>query len=379
MNTSVCYQLKINSPPKSRVNAAPYSPFVGTNEVSADLARIGGVVAGMWGQARLGRGILEEAILEQVSGTIGFTGGYFENGVAWAMSDFSLCGCFSRGAGPHMDGVEYCSSPVNPQSDMCEVEEFDLYQPPVPSIGKGIVQNLCCHGKFRGPLATYLLYIVNKPGLSMTYADCSPAPSGLGGIAVGRCGGYPGMGSWSIIFHNTNMPELMEKGEGYPASPEEIWNWIQEGKLLVEKINVSSAAMLPTGVKNGDLILQIGNGQPAWGDSLERHFELVERDLNDGFITPDVAEGIYGVIARNTNGKWEVDTSVSAAKRNEIRELRRQTSIPFKEWWHREREKVLQKEFPDPLLNQLYTDGLKWSKWQKEFTAFWQTDQDYKF
>jgi N-methylhydantoinase B len=71
-------------------------------------------------------------------------------------------------------------------------------------------------------------------------------------------------------------------------------------------------------VHKGDRVLIRCAGSGGYGDPLEREPERVLQDLVDGYITPQAAHDLYGVIL-NGGG---VDASATIAQRARIRESR---------------------------------------------------------
>ena len=104
--------------------------------------------------------------------------------------------------------------------------------------------------------------------------------------------------------------------------------------------------------KDGDLFSSAGNANGAWGDPLERDFSRVENDVKYGWITPDVARGVYGVVV---DGKGQVRVTESNELRQQMRQKRKERSVDAKEWWKKEREQVIRKEFQEDVRN-MYAD-----------------------
>jgi N-methylhydantoinase B len=59
-------------------------------------------------------------------------------------------------------------------------------------------------------------------------------------------------------------------------------------------------------------------GSGGYGDPLEREVERVLQDVVDGYITPQAAHDLYGVILR----EGRVDPSATTAQRAHIRQSR---------------------------------------------------------
>ena len=59
-----------------------------------------------------------------------------------------------------------------------------------------------------------------------------------------------------------------------------------------------------------------------------------------------------------------------------MRERRKQRSVDAKDWWIRERRKVLKKDWHEDIRN-LYSDCLKYKKFRDQFTGMWQLPEDF--
>ena len=69
-------------------------------------------------------------------------------------------------------------------------------------------------------------------------------------------------------------------------------------------------------IKKGDRVLYRSNGGGGFGPPFERAVEAVAQDVNDGYMSLDLAREIYGVALREQEGTYAVDEE-------QTRELRR--------------------------------------------------------
>jgi N-methylhydantoinase B/oxoprolinase/acetone carboxylase alpha subunit len=290
---------------------------------------------------------------------------------------FGAAGAWSTGGSPYRDGDYAATCGLNPQSDMGEFEEWDLYQPPLVSLARKLTPNHYGHGKFRGGVGTNWVFLVVNKGKSLTVSFATGGGIQTGLQVTGKSGGYPGYGDWSAIFLGTNALELIEKGMGYPTTFQEIMQWIREGKLKVDRIIYTPGEVPPIELQDGDIYVLGTHGDAGWGDPIERSPSLIERDLNEGWVTPGVAKGVYGAIAQATKGKWKVDEEGTLKERQQMRERRREKAKPFREWWRQERERVLNKEFREEVCY-IYQDILQNEKSGPQFRGFWQVGEDYQ-
>jgi hypothetical protein len=193
----------------------------------------------------------------------------------------------------------------------------------------------------------------------------------------GLSGGYITPGGWVVAFHDTNMRELIQAGEGYPGSLPEIYRWIEEGKLKVGNIETWGGPTPPMNLKDGDLWVYIQPSNGGWGDPLERDMSLVEKDLNEGWMSPEANRLVYGAVAQRVDGRWKVDREATAKAQQEMRRGRKERAVSGKEWWAQQRQRVMNKEFSKPVYN-LYSDVLKYEKFRSKFMSTWQLPEDYK-
>jgi acetone carboxylase, gamma subunit len=98
------------------------------------------------------------------------------------------------------------------------------------------------------------------------------------------------------------------------------------------------------------------------GDPLERPAEAVDRDVAEGHIEARFAESVYAV-----------------SDREAARGRRLERACPTREWWARERERVLAGDLIEPI-KVGYEESLKLSpRWAAEFRGFWDLPEDFGF
>jgi len=375
VNTAFDYQLDYSIPEGSHLN--PIDPQLSS---AIGLGGMATCMTPLWSacnQSFFARGVLEEQWSATACGGLLEPSGVFDVGVAWSFGMFGAAGAWSTGGSPYRDGDYAATCGLNPQSDMGEVEEWDLYEPPLVCMARKLSPDHYGHGKFRGGVGTNWVFLVVNKGKSLTISFATGGGIQTGLQLTGTSGGYPGYGDWSAIFLGTNALELIEKGMGYPTTLQEIMQWIREGKLNVDKIVYTPGEVPPIELKDGDIYVLGTHGDAGWGDPIERAPGLIERDLNEGWITPNVAERIYGAIARSIDGKWKVDEEGTTKERQQMRQRRKERAKPFKGWWRQERERVLNKEFREEV-SYIYQDILKNGKSGPQFRRFWQVGEDYQ-
>ncbi len=75
-----------------------------------------------------------------------------------------------------------------------------------------------------------------------------------------------------------------------------------------------------TRLQPGDVVTMDAAGGGGYGDPIERDPDLVAGDLLDGYITPESAETIYGVVIDPVS--MEIDREATRARRETLRKSR---------------------------------------------------------
>jgi N-methylhydantoinase B/acetone carboxylase alpha subunit len=95
-----------------------------------------------------------------------------------------------------------------------------------------------------------------------------------------------------------------------------------------------------------------------------------------------VAEQIYSVVAHYDEKakEWRVDLPATERRREEIRRGRKQRGVPFRQWWEREREKILEKENMASAVLEMWRTSMELSPdYGQEIRDFWQLPEDFTF
>jgi len=374
LNTAFNYALDLKAPSGSIFNAN--DPYLSRSSCFSSTAMLITNLSRFQSRAMYSRGIIEECMVKEQGSSMLEQEGVFDNGVPWGFTYWSLAGADSTGARPYKDGDTLCASHLNPQSDAGEDEEYELYMPPFIVLGKSFLPGGCGYGRHRGAVGVQVVLLVIDPGKMVRQsASCGSSVNTTQG-GSGVSGGYPGFIGWNMAFHDTNMRELMKSGEGYPSTLAEIQSWIRSGKLKVGKIEVWGGDVAPTYYKDGDLHVFIANTNGGWGDPLDRDLNLVEKDLNQGWVTPEANRKVYGAVAERVGGQWKVNREATAKVQQEMRQKRKKRAVSFKEWWAQQRQQAMNIDFSEPVRS-LYSDILKYEKFRHQFTSTWQLPEDY--
>jgi len=371
INTAVAYLMDYNLPPGCMGN--PQNPFAGTAMGLGILGKYCNMYYSCFSRSFFARGFLEESYVTQPAcGGYGLDG-VLADGFRWAGGSMTLLTAHSSGASAFKDGEPVLWSTPNPQSDMGELEKSEFMEPTNLTLGIKLVPNYCGHGRFRGGLGINICQMIDEPGQHLTAAVFTCASSETGPNVSGLSGGYPGLGTVQMFVHNTNMRELIEKGLPYPTDFTQIREWLKDGKLKAESVERYSGDTPNVEVWDGDLMVTSGHANCGWGDPLERQYDLVERDVHFGWITPDVAMTIYGTV---TDDNRKVNASESNKLRQQMRNKRKERSVSARDWWEIERAQLVRQELQTDVYN-MYADSLKYEKFRREFMDMWQLPQGY--
>jgi len=370
INSSLMYVTDWNLPPGSMFN--PQNPFAATVMSLAGVGKYVHMFNHCLSYAYFARGFLEECFPQGAAGGGYGLAGVFADGFRWAGGDMTLITCWSSAALPYRDGDVADNCSANPAPDQGETERAEFLQPTNLNIGRKLVPNYCGHGKFRGGLGIATCQLIVDPGRSLTLAVFG-STGGMGRSATGMAGGYPGVDDIVVLAHDTNIREMLKEGGHYPRDFVEIREWLEEGKLKARSVELYQGSTANIQCKDGDLFANATAARGGWGDPLEREFSLVENDVPDGWLSPDVVRTVYGAVL-DDNGKVKV--AESNELRQQMRNRRKEKSVDARDWWEKERERVLRKEWCEDVYN-MYADVLKYDKFRRQFMGMWQLPEDY--
>jgi N-methylhydantoinase B/acetone carboxylase alpha subunit len=371
INTSLKYVTDFNIPLGSMLN--PENEFAATTMGIAPASQYCFAFLNCLSYAYFARGFLEECFPQEPGAIAYGLDGVLGDGFRWAGGELSLVDCMSSNAVPYKDGDIGSWCAANPMSDLGETELSEFMQPTNLNIGIKPIPDYCGHGKFRGGLGIGMCQLIVDPGESLTVAAFA-STGGIGRLATGMAGGYPGLNDIIYFAHNTNMREILAEGLPYPTDFVELREWLKKGKLEAGSVEVYTRPSPNVECKDGDIFACASSARGGWGDPLEREFSLVENDVCYGWLTPDVARTVYGVV---TDEEGRVKVAESNELRQQMRNRRKQRSVDAGEWWRKEREKVLTKEFPEDVHN-MFADILKYDKFRHQFMEMWQLPEEYE-
>lgn len=329
----------------------------------------------------LARGFYTRGFLEEISASFPMTGNILQGGginhfgVESAFTNFEMS---SEGTGAMYvkDGEDCTAAMWNPEGDMGEVETWESLEP-LLYLGRSIKPMTSGSGKYCGGAGietVRMLYRTQQQTLFNGLADGHVFGS------AGIFGGYPGNAGYRHSLHGTNMKEIITKMLPYPTrdgDPEnsEVDRLVQAQENVFDKIATAG----PQIFEEYDLYVSVHRGGPGLGDVLERDPALVEDDLNCGKLLPRYAELIFGVVAKqNDDGKWRVVPDLTAEKRKAMRLNRLKKAVPVRDFIKKERERILKRDFIDPVKD-MYKSSMELSEeWREKFITFWDLEEDFK-
>jgi N-methylhydantoinase B/acetone carboxylase alpha subunit len=306
-------------------------------------------------------------------------GGTYESGPLegrlWMLSTFEISGQ-GLSASAVRDGLNWGYAMWNPESDLGDVETWELFQGGVPYLARKVKPNNAGHGKYRGG-SNYggIALVAHSKDVEFFGIAEGLVFSGAGGMH----GGYPQPTAYRLIAKNTNLKEIFENQEDYPLWDPDPANGEFERLLKADIIRRPYAQMYPISLENYDMFHWCMSGGPGYGDPLERRVESVKKDLDDGIYTKEKVYHIYGVVANYDENKevWIIDEESTNNRRKEMINERREKSITFEEFWERERTKITENQLSQPV-KLMIKESLELSdKWGKEFLEFWKLPEKF--
>ena len=280
------------------------------------------------------------------------------------------------------DGENSAWCIYTPNGDFGNAEVTELYYP-IIYLGRNIEPDSGGYGTFRGGLGHTAVWMVkNTPGIDY---QCGCAGMRSKVLANhGMFGAYPTWPDRGSYASGTNLKELIEAQKpliherGDPEEP----NLVKNLQAKVMETNLIAPFVTPEQLHEYDVIIHPVSGAQALGDPLERDPEMVREDLQKGWTRIRIAEDVHGVVASydEKTKEWSVDEAATEAKRNEMRQARKQRSVPFREWWQQERERILAKENMATAVTDMWRSSMELSPgYGAELRAFWTLPEDFTF
>ncbi|MCL6576824.1 hydantoinase B/oxoprolinase family protein [Kyrpidia sp.] len=329
----------------------------------------------------LARAYYSRGYLEEISASFPLTGNILQGGgknhygVESAFTNFEMS---SEGTGAmyFKDGEDSTAAMWNPEGDMGEAETWESLEP-LLYLGRSLKPMTPGPGKYRGGAgieSVRMLYRTDEQTLFNGLADGHVFGS------AGIFGGYPGNAGYRHSLHGTNMKEIIQNQLPYPTrdgDPEH--SEVDEVIRAEDNVFDKHATAGPQIFREYDIYVSVHRGGPGLGDVLERDPHLVEKDLNEGYLLPRYAESIYGVVAeQSADGTWKADLEKTAARREQMRKERLARAIPAEAFLERERDRILHRDFIEPVL-EMYQSSMDLSpEWREKFLKFWELPEDFR-
>jgi N-methylhydantoinase B len=213
------------------------------------------------------------------------------------------------GARARADGLDAGGFLDSPSSIIANVEDYE-YSYPFLYLYRRIQPDTGGAGRFRGGNTVSMMYIVHDVDLIPT--KIMHAIGTLQPGSTGIAGGYPSCTNQFVIKRNTNVRQILARGQ-VPSELDEIDGDLEAYPESIVKTSQSAA----------DVYRCIAMGGGGYLDPLDRDPRQVLADVINGVVTPAYAAERYGVIVDDAN---RVDEAATQTRRREILEERRATS-----------------------------------------------------
>lgn len=381
MTSGLFYDIRSYYPEGCTYN--PDTPYAAFSNIWAQSMSMGALHWNALTRAFYARGFLEECISCE-GDWAGIQGaGTLANGQQYGFTNFEQVGGVAQGAYPFRDGIPVAWAMWTQLCNIGNQEEWEYLIPPFFYLGRRLVKDFCGHGKYRGGLGLSSVHWIVQPGRDLYISRGGAGMAQTPFVAIGQCGGYPAPNSWYVALRKSNLNEKIKEGLPYPRSADEILEYVNEGKIEAKDLQIFKADPPQLKMEDGDVFSDASGAAGGWGDPLERDPYMVINDLNNEWISEKIAYTCYGVVAKKSSidGKvrYELDVE-STEKTREERKKARLSCQSVKNWWMKERKRVINKDFIEPVR---YTYKSSFStkdgeKFRQYYVSFWQLDKDYE-
>jgi acetone carboxylase, alpha subunit len=374
VNDGCWFATRMICPPGSWCN--PGDDMTATSSAWGSLMPGFGSLQRMISRSFLARGFREEVFLGQVNTPIIEGGGINQYGLRFGGQNLE-CSAEGSGARAIMDGIDCGYVGWNPESDMGNVEIWEMILP-ILYLGRRIWCDSPGAGKYRAGATFSSLLMIHKTPL---YNVVSTIHSDKVFDNQGMCGGYPGpTAKFEYVSRNTDLAERIARREplphveGDPRRPD-------MSTLVGGEFKVVDGIFLEQPLRSGDLFQFFYNTGGGYGDPIERDPEAVRRDLDNGIQSLEVAASVYRVVARldAETKRHVIDLEATRKSRAACREERGARAVPVKQWMAMERERLLRHELGREV-KEMYNDVFGFSdRWGREYREFWNLPADFVF
>lgn len=374
VNDGCWFATKMVLPPGSWCN--PMDHMTSTSSAWGSLIPAFGCLQRMISRSFYARGFREEIFLGQVNTPVIEGGGINQYGQRFGGQNLE-CAAQGSGARGIMDGIDCGYVGWNPESDMGNVEVWEMTLP-ILYLGRRIWRDSPGAGKYRGGASFTSLMVIHKTPL---YNLVSTIHSDKVFDTQGICGGYPApTAKFEYVSRNTDIYELAAKRkplphlDGDPRSPE-------MERMVKGEFKVVDGVFLDKALQSGDLFQFFYNTGGGYGDPIERDPEAVRADLDNGIQSLEVAAKVCRVVARFDPDKkaHTIDLEATRRSREQCRGERAARATPVKDWIAKERRRLLNHELGREV-REMYNDTFGLSeRWSREYHEFWNLPPDFTF
>jgi len=284
--------------------------------------------------------------------------------------------CQGLGASAVRDGLDHGYAMWNPESDMGDVEEWELIEWGLPYLSRQVKPDTAGHGKYRGGSGWEGIRVVQDSSDVSLYKHVVP---GVGFTTSGMSGGYPNATNYSLRAHDTDLAERFEQQKPYPTGDSPPGSFDEDIEGDIERS--TKGLYFPEEFENYDLLHYQMGGGPGYGDPLDRPIEKLKEDIEEGFYTPEVVERVYGVVGTldEDNREFTVDEAATEQAREQLRAERRAETVDFEEFYDAERARIREGDVSEPA-EWMYSGVFDISEeWADSFRAFWNLDDEFTF
>ena len=286
-------------------------------------------------------------------------------------------GTIGSGASAIRDGLDPGGMLPTPEVDRGNAEIWEAFVPHL-DLSHRLDPYSAGAGKYRSGLCMPLMNLIHG---GREIVGSALVSGGTYSILpnLGLSGGYPGGKLIRAVLRETNVVQLIAERRplvhelGHPADPD-------YARLIEARISHPHHIPEPFELENGDITIDAHGAPGGYGDPLEREFEAIRRDLENGLTTPEIAARLYGADARldERTRSWQIDEDASARRRKEMRTERAGAAVPAREFWAARRQQLTKREL-HPLIAGMYASSMKLSApFAQEFRAFWGLPADWQ-
>lgn len=357
----------------------PMIPFAGSGIPWAIHTISGSHQALVLAQGLFSRGYLEEVQIVSGGGWRDVEiGGVDANGKPYGATNFEFA-ALSTGARAVDDGA-FGIIDWMPEADMGNAEIWEVVFPNLIYLGRSFLRDSFGNGRFRGANGWQTCYMVHQPPAVYYSTEGSSGGSLVTQEARGLFGGYPAVGTYSILARKTNVHQLITEERELPFDSYSALQMLQSGGIEAQDVSIRKGQTGIRQLEDGDIYVLTRAGGGGLGDPLERDPVRVKNDLDNGEISYTMANRVNGVVASfdEATQQWVIDLKATEEERARQRAQRKTRGIPVAQWWRQERERVSQGKLPQ-VIKEMYIEceGLSES-FYREYSQFWQLNNNLR-